>query len=428
MKNINISNVKVTIPAHYTAAAVVKAAGRAAVARQDVAAVAAARETLRNLSAVETVEPSAVDVVPRAPFAVARLTFAPSVVPSAYRAAAAAMERGIVAEYVNDSAVRIARGVLRALCIKSGMSTTGKRPTAARDTTSPLWSMRRDMVAHFGRPGGDGYTPAAAYWDKVAAAVERETVAEREEREHMDAAAAYRAAATAAKRAGDMETYTETSAAARRETAAARAAGAAAARREAWEQVDGYTVGRGVDLYQIAAAYLWERVAVDGLPLWALCRGRAANGRVSVRTVGQWAAILCRRAVRAEGAAMEQTAAGYAYFAEDYMEESTAEDVGGQVVRRAPHYYDMTPTEDLETPAENLETMERLTAAVGFSRQQLAIISYRLKGFSRADIAAAMGTTESNVKNQLRKMREKCEKSGVFNPEKLEKIKNRFAE
>lgn len=428
MKNINISNVKVTIPAHYTAAAVVKAAGRAAVARQDVAAVAAARETLRNLSAVETVEPFGVDVVPRAPFAVARLTFAPSVVPSAYRAAAAAMERGTVAEYVNDSAVRIVRGVLRALCIKSGMSTTGKRPTAARDTTSPLWAMRRDMTAHFGRPGGDGYTPTAAYWDKVAAAVERETVAEREEREHMDAAAAYHAAATAAKRAGDMASWALAKDLQRIEETLARDAGAATARREAWEQVDGYTVGRGVDLYQIAAAYLWERVAVDGLPLWALCRGRAANGRESVRAVGQWAAILCRRAVRAEGAAMEQTAAGYAYFAEEYMEESTAEDVGGQVVRRAPHYYDMTPTEDTETPAENLETMERLTAAVGFSRQQLALLSYRLKGFSRADIAAAMGTTESNVKNQLRKMREKCIESGVFNPEKLEKMKSAVSE
>lgn len=428
MKNTNIYTAKVTIPEKCTAAAVVRAVGRAAVARQDGAAVAAARDTLRNLSAVEAVEPSAVDVVPRAPYVVPRLTFSAAVVPSAYRAAAAAMERGRMAEYVQDHAARIARGVLRALCVKSGLSATGKRPTAARDTTAPLWTMRRDITAHIGRPGGDNYTAAAAYWDKVAAAVEREAEAERVEREHTDAAASYRAAATAAKRAGDMEAYTETAAAARRETAAARAAGAAAARRDAWEQVDGYTVGRGVDLYQIASAYLWERVAVDGLPTWALCRGRAANGRVSVRAVGQWAAILCRRAVRAEGAAMEQTAAGYAYFAEDYMEESTAEDVGGQVVRRAPHYYDMTPTEDTETPAENLETMERLTAAVGFSRQQLAILSYRLKGFSRTDIAAAMGTTESNVKNQLRKMREKCEKSGVFNPEKLEKMKSAVSE
>ena len=428
MKNNNFVNLEITVPAHLTAAAVVKAAGRSAVARQDGAAAHAARETLRNLSAVETVEPSAVDVVPRAPYVVPRLTFSAAVVPSAYRAAAAAVERCRVGEFVVDHAARIARGVLRALCVKSGMSSSGKRPTVARDSSGPVWAMRRELTAHLGRPGGDNYTPAAAYWCKVAAAVERETAAERAEREHMDAAAALRAAAAAAKRAGDMETYTETAAAARRETAAARAAGAAAARREAWEQVDGYTVGRGVDLYQIAAAYLWERLAVDGLPVWALCRGRASNGRESVRSVGQWAAILCRRAVRAEGAAMEQTAAGYTYFAEEYMEQTALEDVGGQVVRRAPHYYDMTPTEDTETPAENLETMERLTAAVGFSRQQLAILTYRLQGFSRADIAAAMGTTESNVKNQLRKMREKCEKSGVFAPEKLEKMKSAVSE
>lgn len=421
MKNINICNVKVTVPEKYTAAAVIKSAA----VRLDTVVRASARATLDNMTAGETVAPS-VDVVPRAPFAVPRLTFAPVVMPSAVRAVRATMERCKVAEMVQNHAIRIARGVLRAICVKSGIDRAGKRPAAARDTTGPVWSMRRDMTAHFGRPGGDGYTPTAAYWDKVTAAVERETVAEREEREHMEAAAALRKTAAAAKRSGAMEIYAETAAAARRETAAARAAGAAAARREAWEQVDGYTVGRGVDLYQIAAAYLWERLAVDGLPMWALCRGRAANGRVSVRTVGQWAAILCRRSVREEGAAMAQTAAGYAYFAEEYMEESTAEDVGGQVVRRAPQYYDMTPTEDTETPAENLETMERLTAAVGFSRQQLAILSHRLKGFSRADIATALGTSESNIKNQLKKMREKCIESGVFSPEKLQKIQSAF--
>ena len=418
MEKNNICNVKVRIPAHYTAAAVIKSAA----VRLDTVVRASARATLDNMTAGETVTPS-VDVVPRSPFAVPRLAFAPVVMPSAVRSVRASMERCQMSEMVQDYAVRIARGVLRALCIKSGISAAGKRPTSARDTTGPVWSMRRDMTAHFGKPGGNGYTAATAYWNKVAAAVEREATAEREEREHMEAAAALRKTAAAARRAGAMEVYAETAAAARRETAAARAAGAAAARHEAWEYVSSYIVGPGVDLYQIAAAYLWERLAVDGLPMWALCRGRASNGRVSVRNVGQWAAILCRRAVRSEGVAMSQTAAGYAFFMTDYIDDDTRENEGGQVTRRAPHYYDTTPTLDLETPAENLETIERLTAAVGFSRQQLEILSMRLKGFSYNDIADTLGTTFDNIAHQMKKMRDKCEKSGVFSPEKLEKIK-----
>lgn len=420
MKNTNISNVKVTIPEKYTAAAVIKSAA----ARLDTVVRASARATLDNMSTVETVSPS-VDVVPRAPFAVPRLTFAPVVMPSAFRAAEKAMERCKVAERVQDSASMIARGVLRALCSKSGMDVSGKRPAGTRDNTAPVWTMRRELTAHIGRPGGDKYTPMAAYWDKVAAAVEREAQAEREEREHTDAAAAYNKGATAARRAGDLAAYAALKDAARRETAAARAAGAAAARHDAWEQVNSYTIGGGVDLYQIAAAYLLERLAVDGLPMGALCRGRAANGRVSVRTVGQWAAILCRRAVRVEGAALDQTAAGYTYFSDSDMDGDSLESEGGAVVRRAPHYYDMTPTADTETPAQNLETIERLTAALGLSLQQVAILSYRLKGYSRAEVAAALGTSETNVKNQLQKMREKCVKSGAFNEKALEKAKER---
>lgn len=363
----------------------------------------------------------------------------PSVRAAADTAAAMLRRYADVSAQLDTLAQRAARSVCRALIAKSGLNKSAARGIVwggklgggadapmGRDHTAPVRAMRQDLTAHFGTMGGtsaDGRTWAATapYWEKVDAAAADVSAAETAERLFTAAAKRHHTAATAAKRAGDVETWQVlTHKAEFCETCAKRRhKDAVTAGRVLWGLVNDYTMGGGVDLYQIAAAYLWERLAVDGLTVDSLVRGTAANGRTSVKTVFQWACILCRRAIRAEGAAMAETAAGYTYFSDGWNDTDAPESETAERVRRAPKLYDVGSDGDGLTTGESLDRLEKLMKALELSPRQEEILSYRLKGFSRDDISAKMGVARGTLNRQLLRIAEKAR--NIFPAEMLEK-------
>lgn len=352
--------------------------------------------------------------------------------PTAYAAAhevmTAAVRMDRVAADLDMLARRTVYSVLRALSAKSGLSKdparrptwTGKldsrapnRPSNGHDNTAAVYAMRRDMTAHGGTLTAAG-AGVPAYWSKVDHWTGVLSTAERELYTAEGSIRILSKAMTAATRAEDWETWTNLEPHYTAEESAARAARKtiAAAESALDTLVHGYTVGTGVDLYQTAALYLWERLAVDGLTLDDLVRDTAANGRVSVKTVGQWASIMVRRAIRTEGRIMDQTAAGYTYFAipADTDTEDRSERIPGEAVRRAPHMYDMDGLGggDGLTTAETLDRLAMLVERLDLSPSQEVILSYRLKGYSRDDIAARIGVARGTVNKQLLRMADKA--------------------
>lgn len=353
----------------------------------------------------------------------------------------AAMLRRVrdVSAVLDTLAQRAARSVCRALIAKSGLTTTAARGVTwggklggganaplSRDNTLPVVGMRHDLTAHFGAIGGQDasghkYNAAAAYWEKVDALTYTVTTAQAQEQYTHAAAADCAHAAAAAKRAGNMEQYTELKSSEKAWKTEEKAAHTAAKRAEKalFGLVNDYSIGCGVDLYQIAAAYLWERLAVDGLTVDSLTEGTAANGRKSVKTVFQWACILCRRAIRAEGAAMADTAAGYTYLGDGYTEDTAPESETAERVRPAPKLYDVGSDGDGLTTAESLEKLEKLVKMLTLSATQEQIIEYRLKGFSRNDISAKLGVSRGTLNKQLLRIAEKAR--NIFPAELLKK-------
>lgn len=350
--------------------------------------------------------------------------------------AAAAIAYGInqaaVAVHLDALSQRVVRSVLRALIAKSGLSAGTKRlptwpgeltaaqaaaPNNGHNEAAAIVDMRNDIRAHCGTltPNGDGtYKHGYDYWHKLAVAVDTWANADNNVTMYEGLTAKHHAAAAAAKRAGNMEQYDDLTAAAksavyhaqqsRRERAKADAALA--------PLVHEYTIGQGMDLYQIAALYLWERLAVDGLTLDSLMTGTAANGRRSVKTVMQWACILCRRAIRDEGRMMDQTAAGYTYFADGVLDDTVPENIGGQRVRRAPKSYDVDFTGDgTRTTADSVDKLTELVTMLELSPTQEKILTYRLRGLSRNEIVEKMGTTRNTLNKQLSRIAEKARKA-----------------
>lgn len=363
----------------------------------------------------------------------------PSVRAAADTAAAMLRRYADVSARLDALSQRAARSVCRALIAKSGLNKSAARGIVwggklgggadapmGRDNTAPVRAMRQDLTTHFGTMGGtsaDGrkWAVTAPYWAKVDTAAADVSAAEAAEVEAEAAAKQYTAAANAAKRAGDVETWKSLTHTAKawRDTAKTAHAAAVTAGRVLWGLVNDYTMGGGVDLYQIAAAYLWERLAVDGLTADSLVYGTAANGRTSVKTVFQWACILCRRAVRAEGQAMAQTAAGYTYFSDGWNDTNAPESETAERVRRAPKLYDVGSDGDGLTTGESLDRLESLTKSLELSPRQEEILSYRLKGFSRDDISGKMGIARGTLNKQLLRIAEKAR--NIFPAETLEK-------
>ena len=363
----------------------------------------------------------------------------PSVRAAADTAAAMLRRYADVSARLDALSQRAARSVCRALIAKSGLNKSAARGIVwggklgggadapmGRDNTAPVRAMRQDLTAHFGTMGGtsaDGreWVATAPYWDKVDAAAADVSAAEIAERLFSAAAKRHHAAAIAAKRAGDVEMWQAlTRKAEFCETRAKRRhADAVTAGRVLWGLVNDYTMGGGVDLYQIAAAYLWKRLAVDGLTVDSLVYGTAANGRTSVKTVFQWACILCRRHIRAEGAAMAETAAGYTYFSDGWNDTDAPESETAERVRRAPKLYDVGSDGDGLTTGESLDRLESLMQSLELSPRQEEILSYRLKGFSRDDISGKMGIARGTLNKQLLRIAEKAR--NIFPAEMLKK-------
>lgn len=350
--------------------------------------------------------------------------FVPSPRFSAEYATAKAVNYVKMAETVHISAQKAVFGVLKKVIAKSGFATSGKRPSStAPDTVKRLWALRSDLLQLMGMTGEtrDNRAARRGYWDKVDSAAADYASAAKLVAEYEDEAASYRKAATAAKRAGNMAQYSDLSAMAREY--------AQLAKRERKERnnasarlvslVDEYSMGDGADLYQTAAAYLWERLAADGLTLNSLCRGVDTKGRTHVRTVYQWACILVRRAIRERSRMDAQTAAGYTYFSDGYQDAENLEDEGGDIVRRAPKLYDTTPTLDGMSTAENLEKLDKLVEQLGLSAQQWAILHKRLQGMSRNAIADELDVERNTVNKQMARIRDKAIK--LFGEETLKK-------
>lgn len=354
------------------------------------------------------------------------LSFVPSVRFSAEYATKKAMNDAKMAENVHENAQKAVFGVLRTVLAKSGFSTSGKRHSStAPDTARRLWALRSDVLQLMGMTAETRANRAArrGYWEKVDMTAQAYAEAEQRAADYEEIAGTYRATATAAKRAGDMAQYSDMAALAREYEALAKKArgerNSASARLVTL--VAETTLGDGVDLYQTAYGYLWERLAVDGLTIDSLCRGVAANGRTSVRTVYQWACILVRRAIREKSRMDGQTAAGYTYFTDGYQDAENPEDVGGDIVCRAPRLYDTAPTMDGASTAENLETLENLLSSLNLSRQQLAIVQKRLQGKGLDTIATELGVARGTVNKQMQRARARAVE--FFGAEKLEKYK-----
>lgn len=334
-----------------------------------------------------------------------------------------------VADQLDTLAQRVVRSVCKALIAKSGLSAGTRRlptwpgkltakqaatPNNGHNEAAAVVDMRNDIREHCGTltPNGDGtYIHGVGYWSKLVIAVDAWADADNNVTIYEGLAAQYRKAAAAAKRAGNMEQYDELTAAEKSAVYLAKQSrrGRAQADAALVPLVHEYTIGAGVDLYQIAALYLWERLAVDGLTLDSLLTGTAANGRKSIKTVMQWACILVRRAIRDNGRMMDQTAAGYTYFADGVLNETAPENVGGQRVRRAPKSYDVDFDGDgTRTTADSVDRLQELVVMLELSPTQEKILAYRLRGLSRDAIAEKLGVARGTLNKQMLRIAEKA--------------------
>ena len=116
---------------------------------------------------------------------------------------------------------------------------------------------------------------------------------------------------------------------------------------------------------------------------------------------------------------MAETAAGYTYFSDGWTETEAPESETAERVRRAPKLYDVGSDGDGLTTAESLDRLEKLMETLALSPRQEEILSYRLKGFSRDDIAQKMGVSRGTLNKQLLRIAEKAR--NIFPAELLKK-------
>lgn len=327
-------------------------------------------------------------------------------------AIAAAVHRYQLETLCDSLAHAAVYGTIKKLTANSGLVKDGKRiaqdwnkrvSNGYTDANSRLYSLRSDLCRY---DGLSGRKQPLTYWEKVERLTERAAVNEAAAAELTDQAKAYTAAAQAARQAQNMEKY-NTLRVLRNDarTAAARHSKAAQADNAALRGLLADPMGEGIELYQIAYAYYWERLAVDGLTVNSLCEGYANNGRRSVRTVSAWGFIMVRRAVRANAAARTECAAGYAYFTTEEADGETIESEAYRKIVRSPKYYDTTPTLDETPTAENIDRLSDLVAALSLSDQQLRILKLRLQGKSLAEIADILHVAKGSVSKQTVRMR-----------------------
>lgn len=310
---------------------------------------------------------------------------------------------------INSHAHRAVYGMLKKLTANSGISKDGKRPTTANDPNSRIYAIRSELCKYDGLDGihkhGEQGREPLNYWERVDLLAERIAEHERNATENAESASAYAAAATAAKRAGNMEQYNSLVATrnAYRKVAAAENAQAAEFRKN-MDTLIREPLGEGVELFNAVYAYYWERIAVNGLTWDSLCEGYANNGRRSVRPVSAWGYIIVRRMIRANAAARTQTANGYSYFSVEEYEQNGAESEYYHKIKRTPKYWDDTPVLSEQTPVETADNIADIINAMNLSEQQRRILHMRLQGMSLHEIADNMGVKRQSVQTQLKRV------------------------
>lgn len=325
---------------------------------------------------------------------------------------AAAVRRYQLETLCNSLAHAAVYGTIKKLTANSGLVKDGKRiaqdwskrvSNGYTDANSRLYSLRSDLCRY---DGLNGRKQPLTYWEKVERLTERAAVNESAAAELTEQAKAYSAAAQAAKQAQNMEKYNALRTLRNdARTAAAQHSKAAQADNAALRGLLADPMGEGVELFQIAYAYYWERLAVDGLTVNSLCEGYASNGRRSVRTVSAWGFIMVRRAIRENAAARTECAAGYAYFTTEEADGETIESEAYRKIVRSPKYYDTTPTLDETPTAENIGRLSDLVSALSLSEQQLRILKLRLQGKSLAEIADILHVAKGSVSKQTVRIR-----------------------
>ena len=165
------------------------------------------------------------------------------------------------------------------------------------------------------------------------------------------------------------------------------------------------TIPEGMDCYQVAYEYLWERLVVCGYDAQSVIPVRLKNGTLKERTVLQWACVAVRRYVYSNGNAENKSK----YI---YIEDLTAESKDGtletglqaldRIYLRAGKYHDINDLADLEGESE----LYKALAANGAMRRDFDILHMRLQGLSINAIAERLNVNHCTVSNRLRRLQD----------------------
>lgn len=340
-----------------------------------------------------------------------------------------------------------ARAVVRRRLQWGGMSrgnTVSKRDTWGQltdrhgggDYLARLHKSRADLRDWFGLDLTDGEAGTvrrvvSPYWLRLGQ-LEQTAAAHAEAAETAHTTARhYGKLSAAAKRAGDVATaavHSRTKAQYLAEERRERAKAAEA--RQKFAAALSETAGDGVELFQTAYAYLWERLAVDGLSTESLLHGVGKDGREYVKTVFQWAFTLVNRSTVAQTRADAETAKWAAYVDRGQGMTDNAhvepESEERRNVVRAPRYWDVTATLDEHTPGENVQTISDLVERLGLTKTQNAILSLRLRGMGYGKIAETLGVSKGTIQTHLKRMQAATAAALNLSPEKVERLTAKY--
>lgn len=298
----------------------------------------------------------------------------------------------------------------------------GKTPTG-NDFTARLFEYRQDLNEWYGVESDTAHR--ASHWERLERLEQAEQAETAQEQALLFEALEHSRKAVQAKRNGDVavQYYHQK----RRDTLRAEARKhhkkATAVRQQFYKELT-TTAGDGAELYSVAYAYFWEKLARDGLTAQSMLYGKGKDRRDYVKTVFQWGFTMVNRSTLGNLHADKQTSAWA-----DYLERNTAdterdntEDMPENTLERSPRYWDNTATADTETTAENVDTIHNLIARLKLSKTQESILYLRLQGYGNDKIAQKLGVSKDTVKTHMKRMRKYTVERLALSPEKVEKL------
>ena len=298
----------------------------------------------------------------------------------------------------------------------------GKTPTG-NDFTARLFGYRRDMNEWYGVESDTMHR--ASHWERLERLETAEQAETATEQSLLFEALEHSRKAVQAKRSGDVavQYFHQKRRDMLRIEARKHHKKATAIRQQFFKELT-TTAGDGAELYSVAYAYYWEKLARDGLTSKSMLYGKGKDKRDYTKTVFQWGFTMVNRATLGRLKAEQQTSAWADYLernATDGDRENT-EDMEENTLERSPRYWDNTATRDTATTAENVDTIHDLISRLKLSKTQESILYLRLQGYGNDKIAQKLGVSKDTVKTHMKRMRKYTVERLALSPEKVEKL------